>query len=415
MRLVLAILLALPLSAMDQLIPFGTNGAVSTSATRFHPISGLYAVTTTRDATRGVVPTNGTFGRLCVQLSADPTPGQYTVMVEKGTADTAVTLTITAGNTSGCTSGLSFSVTAGETVNYQIDPASSPASVIVRGSIIFTSSTANESILMSFIDANTMATGAASYNRLSGKNSTWDATQTNREQLVATGGTFKKLYVWMSAAPGTAASGKSYTFKLYIAASGSTLTCQVLDDATTCNDTSNTPSATAGNSASMESVPASTPTARAASYAVVFAPTTDGESLLMGGTTGAWNTGVALYATSTQGITPGNEADVRMAGQTGVTLKKLYFKITTAPGAGNDWTIRSRIDSGNGNITCQIAGASDVTCNDTSNTDALSDNTLINISNTPNSTPSASGVSAWGLVAYIDPASGTRRRVVVSQ
>lgn len=193
MKLLLALLLTIPAWAMDQVIPFASNGAVSTSATRYLPITGIYAVATTRDATRAVVPTSGTFGRMCIELSADPTPGNYTFTVEKETSDTAVTLNIPAGATTGCTSGLSFAVTAGETVNIQIDPASSPASVIARGSITFTSSTANESILMSFIDTGLMATGAASYARLSGKNAAWDATQTNREQLIATGGTFKKL------------------------------------------------------------------------------------------------------------------------------------------------------------------------------------------------------------------------------
>jgi hypothetical protein len=78
------------------------------------------------------------------------------------------------------------------------------------------------------------------------------------------------LYVALSAAPGLAASGKSYTFTLLVNGAPSALTCTVLEIATVAEDAVNLVDLADGDLVALQETPANTPNASRASWGLVL-------------------------------------------------------------------------------------------------------------------------------------------------
>lgn len=94
---------------------------------------GSLAAIETRSATESVVQTNapaaGIISNLRGLLSADPTPGTFTIAGRKAAADQALTCAIAAGNTTCSDATHSFSCAADDALSFGSTPSASPGSV----------------------------------------------------------------------------------------------------------------------------------------------------------------------------------------------------------------------------------------------------------------------------------------------
>ncbi len=418
MRFLLIFLLSIPAWATTQFIGGASNGNVSASANRFFGIMGLNTVQTSTGAAQQIMPDGGTFSSFCVVLSGAPGTASsgksYDISVEKNGTPGALTVNILDTATTSCDHTHSMSFVATDTISIKTVPNSTPTAVQVYVSAFFVPTTTNTSVILGPPNSSNMGTVAANYAKISGMAATvWDATETNRHTLISAAGSITKMYVVLSGAAG----GTSYVFTLYQNAAPTGITCTVTTAQTACNDTGHTVTVTAGDNFSVEEVPNGTPTARSAAIGFAFVSTTAGESPLSGGTTGAWSTTVVNYTGDNGGTPSGTEATFHIVGQATVVIKKFYMALATAPGAaasGKKYTFRSRKNVNNGGLSFDILETA-TTGNDTSNFDTLADFDLINISGTPTSNPTAPGVTAWGLVAFIAPTATQRHVIVVNQ
>ena len=224
---------------------------------------------------------------------------------------------------------------------------------------------------------------------------TWNATETTRYQIMPTAGTFSKLYVKLSASPG---SSKSWTITFRLNGASQSLAATVSESDTTANDTTHSVSVVAGDLIDIQCTASNSPAAASAIWSFQFLGSTADETLCLG-TMGTPNTSSASYMPlqnhdqSYAGLIS-NEAYTREPWPSDGTLKKMYVWLSASPGSSKYWTFYLRLQGSNSALTVDITGSA-TTGNDTSHTDVISivgnasPYTLINASITPSSLPAA--------------------------
>ena len=100
----------------------------------------------------------------------------------------------------------------------------------------------------------------------------WATAAATVQAPVSTAGTLKSLYVYFPSAP---TAGKSWEMVIMKNGVATSLDCTVADTATTCSDTSDTVSLSAGDLISLRVTPAGTPISSVPTWSLVFEPTTD--------------------------------------------------------------------------------------------------------------------------------------------
>lgn len=385
--------------------------ALPTAAAQYLPPG---YISTAPTATEGDVPTvcstGGTIDSLRVKLSGAPGTGgsgkSYTFTLRKNGVDTALTCTITDTATTGSDTTHSVSFSAGDIITLGITPASTPTSQ--AGSIVmkFTGSTANESVQLSGSKALALSTTSTEYLGV-GSNQAPNATETNRRNVIPTGGTIKNLYVKLSAAPG---AGTTRVFTLYLNGSPSALTCTVSGGAaTTANDSTHTVTVAAGDEVSLQSSITGTPAAAKLGFGMTFVATTDGESIVM-----ATNTGGTIDAASTRyfalsGMSYQANESLASGGQLNIgeacVFKKMYVACDTAPGVGKSFTFDFRVNAASpaNDLSVAISGGAATAGNDTTHTVTVADGDEICYRSVPSGTPTTSNYRA-SVVAYFAPA-----------
>lgn len=233
------------------------------------------AMTPTENEARQICPTSGTIKNLYVQLLFDPgtAPDAYRFTLRKNGVSQALTVTITADDTTGNDTVNEVTVAAGDVLTLMVEALNEPSShAYPQWGMTFVADTDGESIVISGEGANPLNAGATEYNRLLSWGmgwSAWDATESQRYQLGQLC-TLKKLYVLLSAAPG---DGKSYTFTLRKPGNGQAdgnLTVTITGAATTTgNDTVNEDAIADDDYVDLKCVPAGTPDVVFAYWGVV--------------------------------------------------------------------------------------------------------------------------------------------------
>lgn len=393
---------------MQQVIMGGFNDALSQAASEYNSVMGGMAWNATESTVYQVVPTAGYFSKLCVNLSAVVATGSntfvFTLMVDG--VPSALAVTIGKGSLSGRSFNTAVAVTAGQTVSIRSSYTGAPGTPTAAWTICFASTTAGESICMTNGLANT---GADRFVPIQGAGGA-DATEANANNPIPTAGTLKKLYVKLSADPGT--DPDAYSFTLQKGGVPRTLTCTITADATTGNDLVNTVAVAAGDLVDVLihflNTPAVAPTA---AIGMVFVSDTEGESLILGGSTSQASTSVANFnhvmTGNTAWVAAAAEATVMSSSQKCI-LSKLYVKLDAAPGNAKSYTVNVRYRDSNGTwgntgiTTGAITGAAVTTGSDTSNTYTTDDFYLQTICATPASTPAAARIH-WGMVCHYAP------------
>lgn len=401
--LILAMLSCSSLFAMDTPIIMHSNDSPSASAVNYQfPWCGNSQLTTTWNATEAnrsnVVAVAGRIKGLYARISvAAGAAKSRTFTVRKNGADTSITCIISGAADTSCTdTANSFSVVPGDYISLSATPVGTPAAATVQAYMVFSSG-----IKLSIISGSGSAATTNSAVRYAGISGDidWNATEINRSQVFPTGGTLSNLYVLLSTAP---TAGKSYAFLLQKNGADSTITCTVSDTGTACSDLSNSVAFVAGDTVSMKSTPSGTPTASRASFSMKFAPTTDGEAVLLFGVNQTLTSGGNFYYSITgNGVSDANDAQ---AGSyvPDMTLKKMYVTLGAYTSAAGNYTIRA-MNNAAASSHVVILTSGTTSGQDTTHELRIRGNPAINTYITSGSITSASTNTKVGYVAVIDP------------
>ncbi|GAJ11751.1 unnamed protein product, partial [marine sediment metagenome] len=239
-----------------------TYGTLSNIATEYAQVMGeTWSPSSTENDYRQVCPTSGKIKNLYVALNVDPgtSPDAYRFTLRVNKADSALTVTITADDTTGNDTAHEVTVAAGDVLTMKIEPLNGPsATPYACWGMTFVPDTDGESIVIAGTD-NSLNTGVTEYIYLAGNWSSWSADEL--KHTLGQSCTLKKLYVLLSAAPG---DGKSYTFTLRKPGNGQidgNLTVTITGAAaTTGNDVAHTDAISNDDYLDLECTPANTPT-----------------------------------------------------------------------------------------------------------------------------------------------------------
>lgn len=390
---------------MKQVIIGGSGDTASNFSTEYNRLHGGHQWDATETEREQLVSTSGTFTNLRVELDGVVTTGEYvfTIRVNGASPGGGLTTTITSQNGSDTVN--SVSVVAGDRICIESHAeVPFPELRSVRWTIEFEGDTTNESLLLGGTE-DPLSVSAIEYNQLTPTTILqWTTSETRMQQVIPTAGKIKNLYVRLNADPGTDPDRYRFTLRLDTGGglTNTALTLTITADDTTGNNTADEITVAAGDLVTLKVEPLSIPAVNPkALWGMTFVADTDGESLILGGSPNSLHSTATEYLYLTGG---GNwnatEASRIQLGQV-CTLKKLYVELENAPGAGNSYTFKTRINTANGNLSVAIADLAK-TGNDTGNTDVLSNDDNLSFQSVPVSSPVESEVY-WGLVSFIEP------------
>lgn len=185
-------------------------------------------------------------------------------------------------------------------------------------------------------------------------------------QIVSANGKLHDLHVEISGTPG---GGNSYAFTLYVNNTATALTCTISGAVdTTCADTSNQVSVSAGDEVFLEVVPTSSPTTRFSEWTMTFSGDTAAESLLMSAsgnsTTNQNNLHHGLIG-MIQAYEPTEIEGTSVIPTTG-TISDLYVINLTDPGAGSSRVHTLYVNGVATALTCTVSDTN-THCSDVTN------------------------------------------------
>lgn len=354
-----------------------------------------------------------TASNLKVATAAAPGAGKsYTFTVQKNEADTAVVVAISEAGTSGLDSVNTLSLVAGDRIRLKCVSAGTPTATTAAWSIELSADGAQ-----AFAEnlGTVSATGVV-YNGYLGTASGPNATETIRQIDAPMGGTINSIYAFLTAAPG---AGKTRTVQLR--KNGS----DVVGAAVTISNTDVSGSTTglsvtfvAGDVLSYSHTPAGTPAAAYICVGSGYTPSVEGESMLAGCDSASPSNTVAAYAPlgsveNPVGSWGAGTTWYGISGPTSWVLKKLRWRLTTAPGAAKSRQLQAVNNTTPLNGTLTISGT-DTSGTDASNTDTITENTLLQVKTTPTGTPTGAGGNYWSAVQYIAPAASGSGAILIS-
>lgn len=385
--------------------PVLCNPPISTvinSAIRYSPPSGNGAAASSQTQ-RMPIAEAGTFSAMVVRLAAALTTGSLTVTLQVGTgggvpADTAMTLTFNAGDQVKVYGGSPISVSAGDEVMIKWSPTSTPdISNLVALAFVFTATASGKSQLF----CSHSATAAATFVALG--SSPANATESNVAVICPTDGVISKIYARRSAAPG---AGAAYTYTLRkgatLGAMADTALSVTISTTAVANNATASVSVSAGDFLSIGGVPSS-PTAPASGIGLIaldWAPTVDGEALLFAVANSGASSSANRFIVPNGQVPQATEADAYSIAPMAFTMKKLYGRVTTAPGSGKSWTDTLMIAGAAQTLVASVADTNTVLTPDTTHSDSVASQALIDMRIAPSGTPTAYGAMGLGMVAY---------------
>jgi hypothetical protein len=183
---------------------------------------------------------------------------------------------------------------------------------------------------------------------------TWAGIDT-RNLILSTSGKIKNLYVELSSAAGTGADD-TYTFTLMYDGGASSLTCAIVQGATSGNDTAHEIDVVAGKLISIQCVSSGSPDlAPAAQWSMIFSGSTAKESILGG----HLNTSTTQYVALGQSIAEAGITTELQAAQvcpTAGVITNLYLAMTGGAGTGS-WTYNLNKNGTPQTLSCAVTVA----------------------------------------------------------
>jgi len=320
----------------------------------------------------------------------------------------------------------SFSVSPGDNVTIEVTPSGTPAAT---GNLSlaweFESAVDGESQYLSYSDdpSNTVTTYKPIF---TDKTSGWSSTAANQECVCPIPCTITGAVFRLVAAPGAAASGKSFTFTIYKngikqdGTSGTVNTQVLIFETATSGSATFVLSALPGDRFYMECVPANTPTASAGVTFATYVTSTDKNSFIIcfndfgaasqsatrfHTTMNGWQDGFSGWASSVNSIASSTYG----AAVTTYKLQGTYGQITAAPGTGRSRTLtlfKNGASIAGGPIVPFVGNT--VTNNDPNGIALWLPTDVVGWENVPSNTPASSRISlAMGASKYVSGAQGS--------
>ena len=397
--------------ATQQVMVSGTENNLPTSSTEYINLIGSMDLTnwSTSESHRVTTwPANGEITDLRIELSGSPSTGDsyaFSIRVNEATPGDALTCTISNAETSCNDLVNSTTISAGDTVGFEVNPDSSPDARDAYWSVIWNPTTPDETVLGGLVH-NSLATSGTQYLHLHAtsdpETSAWD-----KSTLFPTNGTLKSLYAYVDYNPDNGAGVQSRTFTV------GGIDCTISEAEKTCNSAADTQAVVAGEAYNVVSTASGTPLATRVYYGIVFVPDTSGQFTFHATTDDNLPGSATEYNKFSGGYWVWSGTEATFYGLANAfTIKNFYAEVETDPGAATetfDFTLR--IDGADQGLTCQVTG--DVhTCNDTADI-AVSDGDRLTNKVVPASAP-AVGDSRFAWTGYIAPTGGeVERRVMV--
>ncbi|MBA7604000.1 hypothetical protein ES703_11118 [subsurface metagenome] len=387
-------------SGLEQVIVSGYYNALSNTATEYSNLAG--GVGWNPDPTlRGqIVTTSGSLSNFLVELSEAPGAGtSYTFTLIVNDSPTGVAVTIADTDTTGLDTD-SIGVVVGDIVKLKSTYTGTPTTPTVWWSMLFDSSSASESLILSGSHACSVSINYSSISQASP-----DTTQIETEtyQVIPTSGKIKNLYVEMLEDPGDAPD--AYCWTLRKNGESTDLSVTITADATEGSDTEHEITVAAGDYVNLMVEPLNTPAVETDAYiGLTFVADIDGESIILGQSKrnpSNINTMYMYLKTTVYGaVWTATEAQRYQGGQP-TTLKKLYVKLSEAPGEGKSYLIGVRV---NGVTKIAVTISDDETTgNNVVDSWELSNFDNLNIISIPTNEPVWPITAHWGVVSYTAP------------
>lgn len=394
---------------------YATDPLVTGASTAAHnnlnsPDTGVWTTFNLRRSL--VVPFAGTFRNLRAKTTAAPGAGNGSWRFFLGKNGTEIvsgpSVTIDEANVTGVDTSASAAVVAGDliTMMYVATGSGKPASTTAWHSVEFVPDTRPDTIYGG--GGNNLPSNTAQQwtSLLSHPGGTWSDTEADVSNLVPVNGTIKALYVKLS---GSVTVG-SWVFSIYkngVQEASSAITISAGDNG---NVTGLSISVAPGDTVSFSANPSSTPTQERVNIGVGVNATSVGESMLTGSTTLNPSAGVSRFQhpwiRSGAHLYRVAESSVMVVAGPGTytppcVLRGLRVKLTTAPGAGESWTFRTRVNQANSSHVVTISG----TATEGVVTDEIdiSDLDEIALSVTGSLAPAAPGTHKWAMTQVIMP------------
>lgn len=209
------------------------------------------------------------------------------------------------------------------------------------------------------------------------------------QQIIATPGKIKDLYLELSNNPGAGAD--AYRMTLRVNGVSTALVVTITGAATTGSDLTNEVTVAAGDKVCWLKQAISTPANNLSVRAgFAFEADTANESLFINGYKSAMDTSTTKYYPLSHNLRAYDADEFKQWQYAQLsTVSQLYVRLKTAPGIGKSWTFTLRKNGTDTDLTCTISG-NDTTGSDLSNSVVLLDDDYVDLKVVPSGTPATS-------------------------
>jgi len=390
---------------LEQVILGGYYYVLDRINTRYNSLSGGFVWATSEADRYQIISTSGVIKKLRVKLSGSPGVGcryRFTLCINGN--PTALTFDIEDLAISGGDMVHGISVAGGNTVTIQSDPNNNPAARRATWTSVFESSAPKESLLLggSYTPLNN---SAIEFGQLSTTVCAYNVSESYMYQVCPTNGIIKNFYVKLSEDPGTSLDAYRFTVRVNGSDPLNGLVISIGANSTTGNDLIHIVNVSKGDLLTIKFEPLNSPSATPDAYwGATFEADIDGESIILGGTNDDLNISDTEYMTLQSGVYnlswKAAEAERWQLAQT-CTIKKLYVKLTTNPGAAKKYDFTVRIAGSGSNVTAEVSGLS-TTGNSGILEDSVNLDEYLDLESDPTNGPIIADAH-WGLVSYIPP------------
>jgi len=378
----------------------GAGGAASTLYSQPQGYTNTWSATET--AKQVVVPVDGTISKLYIRQNGATTSGEYIYTLRLNGAATALTCTCTVGNATCNDTTHSFAVVAGDLLSLESDPNNTPDLLVgnLYGTVMF-SAPEKESLVMGAVNGN-ITSGATRYFPIQSI-SNGNATENLASGVIPTGGELSDLYVDLDGDP----SIGQYDIELFKNGAASGLKVTVAAGNTTGSDTGTDITVAAGDLVSIEIQQSVGVTIRNIRWGMRWKPTTNGESIQVGGAVSLGTSSSTQYIPVADGVsgTANNTETARMQLIQACDVRNLYIGVVTAVGSGNSVAFTARKNAADTALTATISGAAQTTNSDLVNSVTFAAGDRIGMKMVKSAgMPAGDGVHT-GVVTYVTPGS----------
>ena len=376
----------------------GAGGAGSTLYSQPQGYTNTWSATETLKQV--VVPVDGTISKLYIRQNSSTTTGEYIYTLRLNGAATALTCTCTVGNATCNDTSNSFAVVAGDVLSLESDPNSSPDLLVgnLYGTVMF-SAGEKESLVMGAVNGNITATTTRYFPIQSVSNG--NTTENLASGVIPTGGELSDLYVDLDGDP----TAGQYDIELFKNGAASGLNVTVASGSTTGSNTGTDITVAAGDLVSIEIQQTGGPTVRNLRWGMRWKPTTNGESIQVGGAVALGTSSSTQYIPIADGVsgTANNTEAARTQLIQACDVRNLYIGVVTAVGAGNSVAFTARKNAADTTLTATISGAAQTTNSDLVNSVTFAAGDRIGMKMVKSAgMPAGDGVHT-GVVTYVTP------------